>query len=91
MQYCPAEHERGISMTIEEMKEAWIKQVPVILHIELINPSDKFTGDYEYKRIIGYAKEIKELNGEIKYIVKLEDKCGHSISYADPKDLRVKQ
>lgn len=78
-------------MTIEEMKEAWIKQVPVILHIDLINPSDKFTGDYEYKRIIGYAKEIEELNGEIKYIVKLEDKCGHSISYADPKDLRLKK
>lgn len=77
-------------MTIEEMKEAWIKQVPVILHIDLINPSEKFTGDYEYKRIIGYAKEMQS-NGEIKYIVKLEDKGGYSISYADPKDLRVKE
>ncbi len=77
-------------MTIPEMKEAWIKQVPVILHLDIINPSEKFTGDYEYKRIIGYSKEIKEPNGEIDYTVKLEDKGGYSVVYADPKDLRLK-
>lgn len=78
-------------MTIPEMKEAWIQQVPVILHIDLINPTEKHTGDYEYKRIIGYSKEMKEPNGEIEYTVKLEDKGGYSIAYADPKDLRLRK
>lgn len=77
-------------MTIEEMKEAWIKQVPVILHVDLINPSEKYTGDYEYKRIVGYAKEIKELNGEIDYSVKLEGYNGRHFMIADPKDIRLK-
>lgn len=77
-------------MDIPEMKEAWIQQVPVILHIDLINPTDEHTGDYEYKRIIGYSKEMKEPNGEVQYTVKLEDNCGHSVTYADPKDLRVR-
>lgn len=36
-------------------------------------------------------KEIKEPNGEIQYTVKLEDKGGYSIVYADPKDLRLKE
>lgn len=78
-------------MTIPEMKEAWIQQVPVILHIDLINPTEKHTGDYEYKRIIGYSKEMKEPNGETEYTVKLEDKGGYSIAYADPKDLRLRK
>lgn len=78
-------------MTVREAEEAWIKQVPVILHIDLINPTDKHKGDYEYKRIIGIAKELAEPNGEIKYTVKLEDNCGHSVTYADPKDLRLKE
>ena len=77
-------------MEFSEMKEAWIKQVPVILHIDLINPTEKHKGDYEYKRIIGYAKELSEPNGEIKYTVKLEDYCGHSVTYAKPEDLRFK-
>ena len=76
-------------MTIEEMKEAWIKQVPVILHVNLINPSEKYTGDYEYKRIIGYAKEMKP-NGEIDYSVKLEGYNGLHFVTADPKDIRLK-
>lgn len=79
-----------MNMTVREAEEAWIKQVPVILHIDLINPTEKFTGDYEYKRIIGIAKELPEPNGEIQYTVKLEDKGGHSVTYADPKDLRVR-
>lgn len=78
-------------MTIPEMKEAWIQQVPVILHVDIINPTEKHTGDYEYKRIIGYSKEIKEPNGEIQYTVKLEDKGGYSVVYADPKDLRLRK
>lgn len=77
-------------MTIPEMKEAWIQQVPVILHINLINPTEKFTGDYEYKRIIGYAKEMKP-DGEIDYLVKLEGYSGHHVMIADPKDLRLKE
>lgn len=78
-------------MTIPEMKEAWIQQVPVILHVDIINPREKFTGDYEYKRIIGFAQELEAPDGEIKYIVKLEDYCGRSFAYADPKDLRLKE
>ncbi len=77
-------------MTIEKMKEAWIKQLPVILHVDLINPSEKYTGDYEYKRIIGYAKEMKP-DGEIDYFVKLEDYCGHSVTIAKPEQIRLKE
>ncbi len=77
-------------MTIEEVKEAWIKQVPVILHVDIINPSDKFTGDYEYKRIIGIATELETPDSDTTYKVKLEDFCGRSVAYANPKDLRVK-
>lgn len=77
-------------MTIEEVKEAWVQQVPVILHVDIINPSDKFTGDYEYKRIIGIAMELKTPDSDITYKVKLEDLCGRSVAYANPKDLRLK-
>lgn len=79
-----------INITFNEMKEAWIKQVPVILHLEPINPRSETDGDYEYKRIIGYSKELTNADSEIQVTVKLEDKCGHSVTYADPKDLRVK-
>lgn len=78
-------------MTFNEMKEAWIKQIPVILHCEPINPRSETDGDIEYKRIIGYAVELDDVVSDVKVTVKLEDKCGHSVTYADPKDLRVKE
>lgn len=77
-------------MTFDEMKEAWIQQVPVILHHEVINPRNETDGQYEYKRIIGYAVELPTSDSEIKVIVKLEDYCGHSIAYDEPKNLRLK-
>lgn len=76
-------------MTIDEMKEAWVTQVPVILKIEHINPRAETDGLIKYKRIIGYAKELSALHGEIAYTVKLEDYNGHSVTYASPENLRV--
>lgn len=77
-------------MTFDEMRDAWIQQVPVILHREVINPRSETDGYYEYKRIIGYAMELPNADSEVQVTVKLEDKCGHSVTYAKPKDLRVK-
>lgn len=75
-------------MTFDEMKEAWIRQVPVIVHTEIINPTPKYTGEYKYKRIIGFAQELPEPGGNIKVIVKLEDYCGHSEAYTKPENIR---
>lgn len=76
-------------MTIKEMKEAWVTQVPVVLKIEVINPRSETDGLIKYKRIIGYAKELTAPHGEIDYTVKLEDYSGHSVTYASPEDLRL--
>lgn len=77
-------------MTLSEMKEAWIQQVPVVLHHKVINPRGETDGYYEYKRIIGYAMELPNANSEIQVTVKLEDKCGHSVTYAKLENLRLK-
>lgn len=90
MYHCFAEYERGMSMTIDEMKEAWIQQVPVILHHEVINPRNETDGQYEYKRIIGYAEELPTPDSDVITKVKLEDKCGRSVTYAKLEDLRLK-
>lgn len=76
-------------MTIDEMKEAWVTQVPVILKIEHITPRAETDGLIKYKRIIGYAKELSAPHGEIAYTVKLEDYSGRSVTYASPENLRV--
>ncbi|MBQ4572113.1 MAG: hypothetical protein IJA80_02395 [Clostridia bacterium] len=77
-------------MTFDEMKEAWIQQVPVILCTDVINPRNETDGQYEYKRIIGYANELPTPDSDAITKVKLEDKCGRSVTYAKLEDLKLK-
>lgn len=73
-------------MTLKEADEAAMKCLPVIL----TNLSMQGKAEIEYIRIsqTGYSYDEK---GKRHPFVQLIDKCGHSVSYADPADVKLKE
>lgn len=68
-------------MTNEELKQALIDGKAVIL-------SSVGGEEIEYKRVSAIVYRSK--NGRIVPSAEVEDKCGRSVVYCDPKRLRAK-
>lgn len=66
-------------MTVTELQQAKAAGCPVILKA---NPPRTYD-DAKYRRVLAIV--MRRINGKLLPVAVLEDKCGRSIVYAEPK------
>ncbi len=71
-----------LTMNNEELKEALVSGRPVIFDMPSL-------GQLEYKCVSAII--YRHICGKLKITAELEDKCGHSVTIVDPKDIRFKE
>ncbi len=69
-------------MNNEELKEALVSGRPVIHNMALL-------GKLEYKRVSAII--YRHRSGKLEITAELEDKCGHSVTIVDPKQISFKE
>lgn len=69
-------------MDNNELKEALFNQRPVIFNM----PS---MGELHYKRVSAIIYRVT--NGKLSVSAEIEDKCGHSVTIVDPKNIRYEE
>lgn len=69
-------------MDNNELKEALFNQRPVVLNMASL-------GELHYKRVSAIIYRVK--NGKLNVRAEIEDKCGHSVTICNPKDIKYEE
>lgn len=71
-----------------ELQKALFNQRSIILKISTISEIPNM-GELNYKRVSAIIYRVK--NGKLCVSAEIEDKCGHSVTIVDPKNIRYEE